>query len=310
MWICGKRPIGVYLVMKIAIIIASRGLVFSKTMDSVLSNILENVQHKITFKLYMAHNLPIPQCFNEPLEQALADKPDLVWFVEEDMVIGKGALTEMLTMIYNGYKVVTGEYVDRRTNKNLTVKNEVGTVLFCGMGCLLVQASLFPLLTAPYIKRGCFKRIDTPNGSDYELVEGKNTDWYGTQDVYLTLKLRQLAGVIGVIKAPVGHLELLKTGDDLKNNGTHAIIEHTLANAVASPLVDTIGFYGHTKGMQVKVNHSGVCMGYNYTIGVPVNLPDEVITAIGRDNVEFLEVNEEFKAPQNTAMQKGQVKTK
>lgn len=295
--------------MKIAVILASRGLVFSKTMESVVSNILENVQHKITFKLYMAHNLPLPECFNQPLTQALNDKPDLVWFVEEDMVIGSGALTEMLGLIYNGYKIVTGEYVDRRTNKNLTVKNEVGTVLFCGMGCLLIKAELFKAFTAPYIKQGCFKRIDTPNGSDYELID-RQTTWYGTQDVYLTHKLRQVGGAIGVIKAPVGHLELIKTGDDLKNNGTHAIVEHTLADAVASTLVDTIGFYGHTKGMLVKVNHSGNCMGYNYTLGVPVNLPDEVITAIGRDNVEFIEVNEEFKAPQNTAMQRNQVKTK
>lgn len=296
--------------MQIAIIIASRGLVFSKTMESVVANILDNVSHKITFKLYMAHNLPIPQCFNQPLEQALADKPDLVWFVEEDMVIGKGALAEMLGLIYNGYKIVTGEYVDRRTNKNLTVKNEVGEVLFCGMGCLLVQANLFTLLTEPYIRQGCFKRIDTPNGSQYELVEGKTTTWYGTQDVYLTHQLKKVGGNIGVIKTPIGHLELISKGEDLKNNGLHGVVEHTLADTVLSPLVDTIGYYGHTKGMQVKVNHSGVCMGYNYTIGVPVNLPDEVITAIGRNNVEFLEVNSEFKAPQNTEMQRHQVKTK
>ena len=293
--------------MQIAIIMASRGLVFSKTVESVISNILENPQH--TYKLYMAHNRPLPQCFNEPLEAALLDKPEAVWFVEEDMVIGKGALAEMVQLFYNGYKVSTGDYVDRRTKKDLVARNELGTVLFSGMGCLFVAASLIAQLPKPYIRQGCFYLVDTPLGKDYEYIEGKRTEWYGTQDVYFTYMLRKLAGSIAVIKAKIGHLELIKSGADLQNNGVHDIMEYNLINKVEAGLVDTIGFFGHNwKDMLVKVNHTGVCMGYNYYKGVPINLPDDVINAIGRDNVEV--VQEQYKPPRNTVMESNQVKTK
>lgn len=71
--------------MKIGVILPSRGLIFSRTAEEILNN-LKKVPHKI----YFAHKRPIPECFNEPLEEALADKDIThIWFVEDDMVLNR-----------------------------------------------------------------------------------------------------------------------------------------------------------------------------------------------------------------------------
>ena len=49
----------------IAVILPSRGLIFSRTADEILQN-LKDIPHKI----YFSHRKPIPDCFNEPVEEA------------------------------------------------------------------------------------------------------------------------------------------------------------------------------------------------------------------------------------------------
>lgn len=297
--------------MQIAVIMASRGLVFSKTMETVFDNIKDNLAGN-TFDLFMAHDLPIPDCFNAPLEQALATKPDAVWFVEEDMVIGKGTLAVMLKEFNNGYKFITGEYVDRRTGKNLICRNEKGIVIYTGMGCLLIDVKVFDKIPQPYLQQKCFVRVKTAHGSDYKMTTG-NVNWYGTQDVYLSCLVRRLGYEIKVVKTKIGHLQLLEKGDDVKNNGQHKIKEFNLSDKVGdSKMLDTIGFWFHTENnMLVKVNHNGGCMGYNYTKDQPIELPDEVIAAIGAENVTAVEKPaKHFKPTHNTAIKPKTVKQK
>jgi len=297
--------------MKIAVIMASRGLVFSKTMETVFDNINDNLVGN-TFKLFMAHDLPIPDCFNVPLLDALASKPDVVWFVEEDMVIGQGTLAAMLKEFNNGYKFITGEYVDRRTGANLICRNEKGVVIYTGMGCLLIDVKIFDKLPQPYLQQKCFVKVKTAHGNDYKMIKGK-VSWYGTQDAYLSCMVRKLGYEIKVVKTKIGHLQLLEKGKDEKNAGQHKIKEFNLADCKAeNKMLDTIGFWFHTdNNMLVKVNHTGGCMGYNYTKDQPINLPEEVIGAIGADNVTAVaEPKKHFKPTHNTAIKPKTVKQK
>lgn len=59
--------------------------------------------------------------------------------------------------------------------------------------------------------------------------------------------------------------------------------------------------------MLAKVNHNGSCAGYNFVKDQAVDLPEEVVVALGKD-VTVLE--KKVKAPKNTAMTPKQVKTK
>ena len=71
---------------KLAVIVPSRGLMFSETLEELL-NELEGFNYEI----FWAHERPLPECFNEPTEEALKD-PEVfaVLFVEDDMIIPKG----------------------------------------------------------------------------------------------------------------------------------------------------------------------------------------------------------------------------
>jgi hypothetical protein len=76
---------------KLAVILPSRGLMFSETFEELL-NELEDFDYEI----FWAHGRPLPDCFNEPLERVLADPTVFaVLFCEDDMIIPKGILQKM-----------------------------------------------------------------------------------------------------------------------------------------------------------------------------------------------------------------------
>ncbi len=270
--------------MKVGVILPSRGLVFSKTMESVIANL-----KGYDFTLYMAHNLPIPDCFNEPITRALKDKVAVLWFVEEDMTFPMGTFKKMLDIFTGNDKVaVTGVYADRRTGKNLICSNEKGTVIYTGMGCLLVSADIVAKLDKPYVQRACFEKIKTKNGFDYKLVDGVKNEWYGTQDVYFSYSLRKLGLRILTVEAKIGHLQLIKRGVDEKNTGTHEIEEVFITSEEKTPPFEFIGGpkLGGTRQVIPKI--SGVCSGYNFSAGVKTLLPSEIIHAVGQENFTFL----------------------
>jgi hypothetical protein len=78
--------------MKVAIILPSRGLMFSRTAEEVLAN------HKsVPSRLFFAHKRPIPDCFEIPTLEALADEDIThLWYVEDDMALPPNILRTML----------------------------------------------------------------------------------------------------------------------------------------------------------------------------------------------------------------------
>ena len=51
--------------VKVAVILPSRGLMFSKTAEEIINNV-KGVPHKFFF----SHKRPIPECFEIPTEEA------------------------------------------------------------------------------------------------------------------------------------------------------------------------------------------------------------------------------------------------
>lgn len=269
--------------LKIGVVLPSRGLVFSRTMETVIDNL-----KGYDFTLYMAHDLPIPDCFNYPLARALKDNIDLIWFVEEDMTIPSKTLDEMIALFTAGHQVVSSEYADRRTGRNLVCRNEKGTVIYTGMGCLLVDAKVFEKLEKPYLRRATFEKVDTKDGFDYKLVDSSNNEWYGTQDVYFSYTLRKLGIKIQIVKAKIGHLQLVERGKNETNAGAHEIKEIFIIDP--KPL-EPYEFIGGSKLMNEKMvipKFSGSCMGQSFTEGKQILLSPEVINTVGQDSFIFV----------------------
>jgi hypothetical protein len=202
--------------MKLGIVLASRGTMFSKTMESVFNN-LKHAFKAPNYELYMAHGLPIPDCFNTPLEKALDDGCGIIWFVEEDMDIPADTLSKMFAL---DEPVVTTNYADRRTGVPLILRNN-GEIDFSGMGCMLVRREVFEKMERPYCRKMVFWKVENEDGTHYwqphPEVECKD---YGTQDIYLCWAMRN-AGyrIVELENVGIGHMSLLTKAEDLINNG-------------------------------------------------------------------------------------------
>ena len=196
---------------KIGVVIASRGTMFSRTMESVFRNI-----KGFNFELYMAHGLTIPDCFNVPLEKALDDGCDWIWFVEEDMFIPDGTLKKMFN-IQN--PVVTVDYADRRTGVPLAFRDNLENIVFSGMGCMLIKREVFERMEKPYLRQVVFWKKTEDNGDIWlEPHPEIKTEMYGQQDIYLCWAIKRAGYYIAELpNANIGHQRLVTKAEDVKN---------------------------------------------------------------------------------------------
>lgn len=204
--------------MKIAIILPSRGLMFSQTADEILQNV-KAVPHKFFF----SHRKPIPECFEAPTKAALLDKDVThLWFVEDDMMLPPDTLKSLLEA---DKAVVTADYPINKEGRGsvFRVKNQV---VFCGTGCLLVKRAVFDELKAPYFEVDT--RWNIKNYGDFlkmTATKNSNLDGYGLHDVNFGMKLYAKNIPIHAIDRVLGQRKLIALGKAGSNNGAHQIEE-------------------------------------------------------------------------------------
>lgn len=205
------------MITRIAVILPSRGLVHSQTMESLLENLCI---FKYDWKIFFAHDLPIPDCFNVPLEKALQGNSfDYILFVEEDMLLPWNTLDKM---IKKASDVVSVDYANKKTGKPFMRKNTHDVVEYTGVGCMLVKKSVFDKLEKPYFREGCFEQQE--DGTLVERVLTKKREAYGTQDVYFCNSLTKAGFTIDILEdANIGHLLVEDWGKEGTNNGAHKI---------------------------------------------------------------------------------------
>lgn len=121
--------------MSLAVVLPSRGLVFSRTIDEILRE-LRTVG---SARIFFAHSLPIPDCFNEPCYDALDWGASKIWIVEEDMYLPSGILWEMLTEMSEGHPIVAADY-PVLPGVMAVSRDENGVVMTAGTGCMLADA--------------------------------------------------------------------------------------------------------------------------------------------------------------------------
>jgi hypothetical protein len=204
---------------KVAVILPSRGLIFSETAEEILNN-LKGIPHKFCF----AHKLPIPDCFEEPTKKALSDtEVTHLWFVEDDMIIPQGVLQEMLEM---DVAVVTADYPINDKGRGAVFSDKGGKILITGTGCLLVKREVIAEMKPPIFRTDI--RWNIKNMGDYIKLTGTKTgqiDGYGLHDVNFCMNLHRLNIPIHKIETRLGQRKLVSLGKSGSNDGAHNIIE-------------------------------------------------------------------------------------
>lgn len=201
--------------MKIAVVLPSRGLIFSRTAEEVLQN-LKGIPHKIFF----SHRRPIPSCFEEPTQAALSDPSFThLWFIEDDMVLPPDTLKKLLDTNANA---VTMDYPVTKDGRGSVFYDQGGSVVFCGTGCLLVKRKVFDNLKQPFFTDKV--RWTMLNyGEAIKLVGIYGATGYGTHDITFSIKLWNAGIMIKVVKGKLAQRKLVALGKSGSNNGAHNI---------------------------------------------------------------------------------------
>lgn len=201
--------------MKVAVILPSRGLMFSRTADEILQN-LQGIPHKFFF----SHRKSLPECFEEPTNRALQDEEVThLWFVEDDMILPSDTLQQMLD---KDLAVVTANYptTAKGDSSILTIK---GRIVYAGTGCTLVKREVFNELKAPYFRSDI--AWIPKNMGDYIKFTAvkKDGDGYGLHDVNFFMSLYKLDIPVHKVDFTLGQRKLKALGKAGSNDGAHQI---------------------------------------------------------------------------------------
>jgi len=203
---------------KLAVVLPSRGLMFSETFEELL-NELEGFEYEI----FWAHGRPLPDCFNEPLERVMADPSVFaVLFVEDDMIIPKGIL---MAMFNAQYPVVALDYPFKNNGDSTMLHDPAGNVIWSGTGFLLVAKAILERMPKPIFRTDmawdCFIK-----GDRLVLWPRKlNKVAYGLHDVYFGLTLFSAGTPIHDVPITAGQRKLVELGKPDSNDGAHKIRE-------------------------------------------------------------------------------------
>lgn len=168
------------MTLRLAVVIPSRGLIHSRTIAAVHR---EADATGWEWRIFWAHGRPIPACFNEPAAEAIQWGADRVWFVEEDMHLPPGILTDLAAAADRGHAFAAADYPVTPAGTLAANRDGAGVVRYTGTGCLLADAhalnALLPF-TADWqyaIRSGAFVREPAQPGA------------YGLHDVEFGMRL-------------------------------------------------------------------------------------------------------------------------
>ena len=217
---------------KLAVVLPSRGLMFSETLAELLGE-LEGFKYEI----FWSHAKSLPECFNEPTEQALAD-PEVfaVLFVEDDMMIPKGILRAMFA---ENYPVVALDYPFQQDGDSTCLHDPKGMAYWTGTGFMVVARAVLENMEKP------IWRTDTTfdpfiDKDTIHLWPRKLTRvFYGLHDLRFGLLLYSSGLPVKPMKTTAGQRKLASLGEPGSNNGAHEIIELTkVGKNLVSGMID------------------------------------------------------------------------
>lgn len=206
---------------KLAVVLPSRGLMFSETLEELLGE-LEDFEYEI----FWAHGKSLPDCFNEPTERALAD-PSVyaVLFCEDDMIIPKGILKKMFATLY---PVVALDYPFQQDGDSTCLHDPQGMAFWTGTGFLLVARQVLENMPKPIWRTDRtfdpFIDKDTIHFWPRKLTKV----FYGLHDLNFGMVCYSAGMPIYPMAQTAGQRKLVKLGEKHTNNGAHEIKELTV----------------------------------------------------------------------------------
>lgn len=205
---------------KLAVVLPSRGLMFSETFEELLEE-LEGIDYEI----FWSHGKPLPKCFNDPTEEALAD-PDVfaVLFCEDDMIIPKGVLQEMFNQ---NYPVVALDYPFQQQGDATVLHDPQGMAFWSGTGFILVAKAVLENIPKPIWRTD--RTFDPFIDKDTIHFWPRTLDkvHYGLHDLNFGLVLYSAGMPVMPLEKTAGQRKLVKMGGKHTNTGAHDIIELT-----------------------------------------------------------------------------------
>ena len=200
----------------IGIILPSRGYIFTEVLESI-----ETMRKRWGIALYMSHNLPVPQAFNELTKKALNAGCSELLYVEEDTVPPLHIVEDMMKILEDDEKcgAVFCEYPLSNGQSTVVYKEGTKKILYGGLGCTMVPACVFADLKEPFFRSDLAFQL-TP------YTEWKTVDplkQYGLYDVHFFCMVRKKGYTIAKVDSIARHLKVTKLGTPEVNGGIHLI---------------------------------------------------------------------------------------
>jgi hypothetical protein len=207
--------------INIAVILPSRGLVFSKTVEEMLRE-LAPYNHKI----FWSHGRPIPDCFEIPTREILKDNSFThLLTVEEDMIIHKGALKDALA---ENRPAVAYDYPVTGATGGTTLYDTQDKAFFTGCGFLLIKMDIVRHMVFPIWRVDIeWNMIYKGHYYEFDIKEVSALKNYGQQDIAMGLRLYYNGYPIYPMPKTMGQRKLEKRGRGRTNRGFHQIVEYT-----------------------------------------------------------------------------------
>ena len=213
--------------MNIGIITPSRGLIHSRTMESITEGIYA-LQDRFNFRFFTTHDKPIPEAQNDCLTRAFEWGAQVILSIEEDNVLDVQAFEALLTCTE---PIAILQYNDRNGSPHGIIhKNEAGEIMWSGIGALKVDRQVFETIGKPYFRtdvRYSIKRKPQGDGTvitHFEEVSSRGPHQYGGLDVDFYTRARAKGYRVYQIQGHIAHhMKLNKLGETFVNNGCHDI---------------------------------------------------------------------------------------
>lgn len=116
----------------VGLIWPSRGLMHSRNVEATLAMVDSYGASKV--KIYFAHGLTLPECFNAPIQRALDEGVEYILIVEDDVLMPADALGKLVAAIDEGYAIA---FYDYPMSPTVPVTANIGGYLTSGTGCTM-----------------------------------------------------------------------------------------------------------------------------------------------------------------------------
>jgi hypothetical protein len=209
-----------------AIVTPSRGLLHSRTVESVMAIVAELGGSFCGW--HLTHDKPAPEAQNIAFEAAYATGADYILSIEEDNLLPPGALDALFAVIAAGHDIAFLDYpVGWPTTYHCVYVDDAGTAMWCGLGSTLISRKVFDANARPW--------FHTENQVEYVRFGGSEmrrkvvTDkpyTYGGFDLHFMNDARTNGFTIGVVPSMTGtHAWLANWGTkDTNAGGPHTVI--------------------------------------------------------------------------------------